>query len=303
MKARSCLIVVLSFFILFSGVGIYPFSSYAADGEKAKTLTPEEKKLTERMLKFMEDMDKRYFERAFKLNGNRNTESKEIISDYSDYDIKVTRGPVIEKMGRMLAVGKKAAPNNRLPGNLVWGRFYSIDAHPKTPLVGMLHATIVVQVFDSGISFAGGWIGIMPGTRIEEDLNELKETVDAVFKKFGKSPDYNRQLICKGDPKEIDRKWRRKPACVGVSFYGRPLFFETEKNFDLVSEVFVNFVDKYMDLVEKRKDDPYTEKDIQAQDEMRKRWLLDQLFSDPYAKKIVPFEAWSLANVPPVIKF
>jgi hypothetical protein len=58
-----------------------------------------------------------------------------------------------------------------------------------------------------------------------------------------------------------------------------------------------------MGLVEKHKDSPYTEKDVKAQDTMRREWLQDQLFSDPYASKIVPFEAWSLANVPPVIKF
>lgn len=143
----------------------------------------------------------------------------------------------------------------------------------------------------------------MPGTRIEEDLNELKKGVDGIFAKYEKNPDYNRDLICKGDPKEIDREWRRKPACVGVSFYGRPLFMGTEKNFDIVSEVFVNFADTYMSLVEKHKDSPFTEKDVESQDKMRKEWLLDQLFSDPYASKIVPFEVWSLANVPPVIKF
>ena len=62
-------------------------------------------------------------------------------------------------------------------------------------------------------------------------------------------------------------------------------------------------LDVYMELVEKHKDSPYTEKDVAAQDKMRREWLIDQLFSDPYSSKIVPFEAWSLANVPPIIKF
>jgi len=248
-------------------------------------------------------MDKKYLARVYGLNGKSDSKSKNITSDYSDYDIKVTRGAVVEKMGRMLATGKKASPKNRMPGNLVWGRFYSLDAHPKSPLVGMLHATIVVQFFDSGMSFAGGWLGIMPGTRIEGDLNQLKQSVDSIFAKHNISPDYYRNLICKGDPKEIKRKWRRKPACVGVSFYGRPPFQSTEKNFDLVSKAFVDFVDVYMGLVEKHKDSPYTESDVMAQDTMRREWLIDQLFSDPYSSKIVPFEAWTLANVPPIIKF
>jgi len=36
---------------------------------------------------------------------------------------------------------------------------------------------------------------------------------------------------------------------------------------------------------------------------MRKAWLVDQLFSDPYARKIVPFEVWSFTNVAPEIRF
>ncbi|MDP6417126.1 MAG: hypothetical protein QGG54_19120, partial [Gammaproteobacteria bacterium] len=67
--------------------------------------------------------------------------------------------------------------------------------------------------------------------------------------------------------------------------------------------LFDAFIDGYLDIVEKRADEPFTEADIQAQDAMRKRWLIDQLFSDPFSSKIVPFNVWSFANVPPVIKF
>jgi hypothetical protein len=31
--------------------------------------------------------------------------------------------------------------------------------------------------------------------------------------------------------------------------------------------------------------------------------MIDQLFSDPYASSIVPFDVWSFANMPPIIKF
>ena len=278
-------------------------SAIAKTDEGLEKLSVDQKKLAQRVLQFMSDMDKTYFARVNKLNNNSESERKEIASDNSDYDIKVTRGAVVEKMGQMVAIGKKANPNSIMPGNLIWGRFYSLDAHPKSPMVGMLHAAIVVQFYDSGMSFVGGWVDVMPGTRVEADLNELKQTVDKVFAKYNISPDYNRDLICKGNTKETDRKWQRKPSCSGVSFYGRPAFQSVEKNFDLVSETFVDFVDVYMGLVEKHKDSPYTKKDLEAQDTMRKQWLLDQLFSDPYSSKLVPFEAWSLANVPPIIKF
>jgi coproporphyrinogen III oxidase len=300
---RTLFSLVVLFMVAMFTPHLVSSAEAPTDEERFQQLPADQKKLAQRMLTFMSDMEKKYFSRVSALNGNSESERKEFLSDYSDYDITVSRGPVVEKFGQMLATGKKASPKTRMPGNLVWGRFYSLDAHPKSPLVGMLHATMVIQFFDNGMGFVGGWLGIMPGTRIESDLNELKLTVDQIFAKYEKDPDYYRKLICKGDPKEIVRRWRRKPACVGVSFYGRPAFKSLEKNFDMVSETFVDFIDVYMGLVEKHKDSPYTEKDVAAQDNMRRQWLIDQLFSDPYASKLVPFEAWSMANVPPLIKF
>jgi hypothetical protein len=36
---------------------------------------------------------------------------------------------------------------------------------------------------------------------------------------------------------------------------------------------------------------------------MRKRWLENQMFADTFSKKVVPYEAWSMANLPPEVKF
>jgi hypothetical protein len=58
-----------------------------------------------------------------------------------------------------------------------------------------------------------------------------------------------------------------------------------------------------MDLIAKHRRDAGSREDLRAQAEMRTRWLTDQLFWDPYSSKLVPWEVWSLANVPPVIKF
>ena len=98
--------------------------------------------------------------------------------------------------------------------------------------------------------------------------------------------------------------FRRKPSCSGVSFYGPPVFRDSgEKSYRFIQGMFIEFVDAYFDIIEKRVDDPYNELDLIAQEKMRKSWLIDQLFSDPFASKIVPFEVWGTANLPPEIKF
>ena len=151
---------------------------------------------------------------------------------------------------------------------------------------------------------AGGWLGVMPGTRVDSDLAELKASMDAVFAAHDKNPDRYREAICKGTEGVIS-EFRRKPACVGASFYGAPVYRDdfADRNFKFIAEAFDAFTDTYFDTIEKRQNDPVTEQDVIAQNQMRKAWLVDQLFSDPFAREIVPFEIWSFTNVAPEIRF
>ena len=251
---------------------------------------------------FVAEMDEKYFGRVGKLNGDLEFEDRVAETEHSDYELRVTRGEVMEKAGRMLSFGKKLGPG-RGEGVLTWGRFFSLDMHPKTPLVGMLHATIVLQDFEDGSAAVGGWLGVMPGARVDEDLALLKKITDDYFAKHDKDPTLYRRLICKGTH-ETRAEFRRKPACSGVSFYGPPVVRgDTEASLKFIAGLFDEFVGTYVDIVAKRENDSYTEADILAQDNMRRQWLIDQLFSDPYASSIVPFDVWSFANMPPVIKF
>jgi coproporphyrinogen III oxidase len=278
------------------------------EDKRIERLPAEQKALAQRMTSFIVRMDEKYFPRIALINGGVDggitDEVMTMASEYSDYDIRVVRGPVIEKAGRMLSIGRKTSPA-RGPENgpLIWGRFYSLDIHPKTPLVGMLHATIVLQFFDDGQAAVGGWLDVMPGTRVDEDIDRLHALVDAHFAAHQKDPKIYRKLMCKGTEETVE-KFRRKPSCSGVSFYGPPVYRgNTEQSYAFIEEIFDQFVDTYLDIAANRADDAYTNADIAAQDEMRKRWLIDQLFSDPYSSSVVPFEAWFMANVPPIIKF
>jgi len=266
-------------------------------------LAPQDQEaLIERFNTFVAAMDEKYLGRTMAMNGSDNAEDRQMENEYSKYDLRVTRGDVIEKAGRMLSFGKKTNPG-RGDGVLKWGRFYSLDFHPKTPLVGMLHATIVVQIYEDDTAQVGGWLGIMPGTKIDEDLNALKVLTDNWFAEHDKDSTLYRRLICKGTDDTI-AEWRRKPACVGASFYGPPVYRESvSDSYAFIEGMYDPFVAAYLDIVEKRAEQSFTLKDLAAQDDMRLRWLKDQLFSDPFASSIVPFDAWSFANMPPVVRF
>ena len=99
-------------------------------------------------------------------------------------------------------------------------------------------------------------------------------------------------------------EFRRRPDPSGVSFYGPPVFpGDVARSYELIEGLFEKFTDTYLDLVRKHAGSAVTADDQRLQAAMRKRWLVDQLYSDPFASKLVPFEVWSLANVPPTVTF
>ncbi|MBL8200550.1 MAG: hypothetical protein JNK40_06215 [Chromatiales bacterium] len=289
---------------VLGGIFTVPDASHA--DSRLERLAPEHQALAQRMVEFMDRADRKYFARAQALNGTPTaTAPGDMLSRETDdslYDVRVTRGPVVEKFGRMIAEGKKTQPGRR-EGELVWSRFYSIDVHPHTPLVGMLHATLVLQFYADGTGFAGGWLGVMNGTRVEEDMAALTRLVDTHFASYGRNPGVYRSLIVKGTEDTIT-EFRRRPDPSGVSFYGPPVFpGDLPRSYELIEGLFEKFTDAYLDLIPRRTGMTVTADDVARRDAMRKRWLVDQLYSDPFASKLVPFEVWSLANVPPTVRF
>lgn len=305
---RSRRPLVLSLWGLLLAGAALPVTAGTAGGTDTRLarLSPEHQVLARRMVAFMERADRKYFARAEALNGGSgplvpgDTLNRE--TDDSIYDVRVTRGPVVGKLGRMLAEGKKTQPGRR-EGELVWSRFYSIDVHPETPLVGMLHATLVLQFYADGTGFAGGWLGVMNGTRVDADMQALASVVDGHFAASGKNPAVYRSLIVKGTEDTVT-EFRRRPDPSGVSFYGPPVFpGDVTRSYELIEGLFEKFTDAYLDLVPKRANSAVTPDDLARHEAMRKRWLVDQLYSDPFASALVPFDVWSLANVPPTIRF
>lgn len=283
-------------------MGLAWATAVAAEDERLAKLSPADQAIARDMNAFVSRMEAKYLGRIGRMNGALPVETLERQTGDTDYRVHVTRGDVVAKAGSMLALGKKQQ-SGRPGGEILWSRFYSLDVHAKTPLVGMLHATVVTQFYTSGESFAGGWIGIMNGTRNAADMAAMKALVDAHFGKYGRDPAIYRSLMTKGTD-DVVTEFRRRPDEAGVSFYGPPVFpGDTAKSLQFVAELFDAFAGAYLDLVEKHAGKPFTPGDVAAKEAMEKRWLVDQLFSDPFSSRLVPFEVWSFANVPPAIRF
>ena len=274
-------------------------SAVAESTPDMQSLTPENAAFAARSLDFIDKMGKIYFDTAARLNGDDNR-IEEMYRDNEEatWDVKVARGPVMEKAGHILTVVKKGTWQRETS----WARFFVMTVHPKTPRVGIMQASFIVQFFPDDTSSVAGVIDIMPAAMHEDDLDEIRQAVEVVFQAYGKDGEKYRRQSCEGSEAE-DMRYRRRSACVGGNFFGREMMSVTEENFSFYTEAYQTFVESYLDVLERRKDDPYTEEDMALQDEMRKNWFEDRLFVDPNTTNFTPYEIWSLYSLPPTVKF
>ncbi|MCZ6516620.1 MAG: coproporphyrinogen III oxidase [Gammaproteobacteria bacterium] len=270
----------------------------AADGEFSR-LTAEQTAKAKRALQFLDEMEALYFGTVAKLNGNDEIESVDINDEFALRNVKVMRGPVVEKAGRMRTHTLK--PKADFQDERLWTRFFSADVHPKTPKVGMLHAAITMHFDADGGSAVAGWVDILPAATSPEDLDHLKAVADEIFAKYGKDAARHRRMSIEGTEGEGMR--RREPAGVGGSFYGRDLMPWTEENFAFMTEMYREFFRAYLNLIDQRQNDPVTAEDLAKQDYQRRNWWEDRWYSDPYTRNVVPMDVWALSTLPPEVKF
>jgi coproporphyrinogen III oxidase len=169
--------------------------------------------------------------------------------------------------------------------------------HPKTPLVGQLHATLTGSFQVSGKSIVAGYMDYTPAVWIDEDVAYIKSAVDRHFAAHDRDVERERRMLRQKSHKEV-----LKASCAGVAFFP-PTLKLTAENLDFVAATHTTIFNAYIDILEKRHDQPYDADDLAEQDAMRKRWLEDHLFYDPVTMNMVPYEVWSFADQAPNIKF
>ena len=271
----------------------------APDNAGFSQLSVEQIAMAERALTFLDEMEAMYFGAVAKLNGTDKIESVDINDEFAARNVKVARGPIVEKAGRMRT--RTLKPKADFQEERLWTRFFSADVHPKSPKVGMLHAAITMHFDIDGGSAVAGWVDILPAATSQEDLDYLRAVADEIFKKYAKDAAGHRKMSIEGTEGEGIR--RREPAGVGGSFYGRNLMPWTEENFNFMTEMYREFFIAYLNLIDKRKTDPVTADDLAKQDYQRRNWWEDRWFSDPYTRNVVPMDVWALSTLPPEVKF
>lgn len=289
--------------VLFVNIAV-PSALADGPGDDLSQLKPDQAQVAREMLDFMTDIESRFWARVDKLNGVKPVESRaeSLVLDPPDnghYEVRVHRGDVVEKAGVMTVNTQIEKPPFVIGGR--WNRFIEVAVHPKTPLVGMLHATFSLQVSNKGDGNIGATMDIMKAAQSPEDLVLFDQRVTSVFAKHGMDREKYRSKAC-AQKREGPWKYYRPGTCTGVSMYG-PDMLADQKHFALVSDLFGTVLETYFELLEKHKRQRYGSTELAAQDAMRRGWLEDQLFWDVLAKNFVPYEAWAAVNAPPMVKF
>ncbi|MBN8280759.1 MAG: coproporphyrinogen III oxidase, partial [Gammaproteobacteria bacterium] len=242
-----------------------------------------------------------FFERVRDFNGKSTIEDKVFDYDMATHTVRVARGKVIEKAGWYTNVQKKGLPP-MVPDPL-FSRYLEMNVHPATPHVGMLHATMYFTYLKNGAGLLAGYMDYVPGVVHEDDNARLKAAVDQVFAKYGEDISRFRTELCDS---KFGKKFHRdtlRAACVGVSLYARPMMKVDDRNMSLAMDAFEAFTGEYFRILDERKRQRASKQDFAEQAAMRKRWLEDQLFADTFSQKVVPYEVWSMANLPPEVRF
>ena len=303
-EANTCRVRIASWRYLLSVVAVVSVlltAVSAAPTNDTQTLTDDQAAFAVRFLDFLSGIDAKYFDRAYELNGHMASETKQFSYDHADYEAKVTRGLVVEKMGRLMTTGKKPVLSFQKPA--LFSRHFIIDVHPKSPLVGSLHATIMFQYQADGESMISSWFDVLSGANRDDDLATLRQAADQVLGQHRVDSGPFRRRLCSGTDSVIHRS-RRKSDCVGLSLQGRSMMTMTEDNFRLVTQAYDRFLDTYFTIIGHRRDEAYSGAEVTMQDTMRRDYFEYNAFADLFfSKGYPPYEVWSLVVAPPTVKF
>jgi coproporphyrinogen III oxidase len=283
--------------VLFAG------PAFAERNDGIEGLNEAQQAFAGRFLQFQDEMDEKFFSRAGEINGGHSSDVSETIEEErADFYVRVARGDVVEKIGRMIS--RVYEPSSDIQRPTTFSRYYGLDVHAKSPLMGHIHTAIVLQYYPDGIGIMGGTLNLLKGAAREEDLEYVKNALDVVFEKHGVDSAPYRNRVCNMSEEAVQPKYHRKLACVGAGFFGFPLMEANEENFLFMAEIYAAFISSYMDTLEGRKDAPYTDEDVAKQEAMRLNWTEDQFLGDPYSSGgVVPYGVWGHAFLPPLVKF
>jgi len=247
------------------------------------------------------DMDKYYtrvteeaLEGFKRLNNTNQVEHKKYEVPAATWEVNVVRGEVLEKatISRVSFDTKHPVTGDDTHFNALQAKVY--PANPKIPIL-----IFIIEHMKAQDDFFSGMMDVIPAVPIEEDLCSLGAEMKKVAARHGEDYEALRQ---KGAAIFRLEQWE-KPINAGVGIHN-----PTDKaRVDMIKEEGQVWLRSYLDLVEKRVNEPYTDEDVERMNWVRARILEYYYLGDislPEAIKLgIPLEAINLMLLAPTIHY
>ena len=200
----------------------------------------------------------------------------------------LTNGTVIEQGGVNFSVvsGDKLPPSATAHRPELAGRTWqacgvSLVIHPKNPHIPTSHANvrffIAEKEGEAPVWWFGGGFDLTPFYPVDEDVKHWHQTAHDLCLPFGESVYSDHKKWCDD---YFYLKHRDETRGVGGLFFDDLNQWDFDQCFDYVKAVGQGFIDAYVPIIERRKNDEYTEQQRQFQLYRRGRYVEFNLVFD-----------------------
>jgi len=229
-----------------------------------------------------------------KINGTDQVENKKWEIPVASWEINVIRGNVFEK-----ATVAEVRIHTKHPRTGEDTHFHALQStvYPVSPRVPIL--IFIIEHMVAQDHFFSGMMDVIPTVRIEEDMEFLSEEMKKVTTKHGQEYEPLRK---KGHEIFKLPTWE-KPIGAGVGIHN-----PTDKALvAMIKDEGRIWLDAYLKVVEKRKDESYSHEDLKNMNHIRcnlHEWYYLADESLPAANNLgVPMEAINLMIAPPTMHY
>jgi coproporphyrinogen III oxidase len=246
------------------------------------------------MSNYYAEMTKKALEGYKRINNTDQVENKKYEVPNATWDVDVVRGKVLEK-----ATVTRVSLRTKHPITGEDTRFHALQskvypANPKIPVLVFIIEHMVAQD-----DFFSGMMDVIAPAPIEEDLTFLGAEMKKVCEKHGEEYEPLRDKgaqIFKLEP------WK-KPINAGVGIHNPT----AKERVEMIKEEGQVWLSSYLNVVEKRINEPFTDEDVERMNAIRARILEYYYLGDislPEAMKLgIPLEAINLMLLAPVIRY
>ena len=219
----------------------------------------------------------------------------DFITRAGDVEVQVSRGDLFEKVCVSNISATVTIPDRDWQSSIQW---VGVQTFPSNPLVPMFMG-VFEHVDEKGLEHHPAYFDIYPVVPFEEDRNYFQEVIGAVCKKYGRTyPDL---------PESYLKMFQLKEAGIGVGYGAGLSLMPDEDDHDYFMDVACAVQEAYFEVVERRKNEPFSPDQLEQMNEFRKLWVKfifkDNRFFSGGVQLGVPPESFMIHMLPPSVKF